>query len=271
MQLLVVGNGMVGQRFVELLTARDPDRRWRVTVLGAEPRPAYDRTALSTLVDSPSADIALAAPGCYDGGGRVLRIGDPVVRIDRLRRRVHTAGGFTAPYDALVLATGATPLVPPVPGTGLPHCFTYQTYDDLCRLRTRLADHPGRRAVVVGGGLRGLEVARVLRRLGLEATIVESGPWLLPRQVDEGGGQALRRWVEARGYPVRTGVTVRAVEPGALRLTDGARLDADVVVFVAGTRPRDELARDCGLPVGGRGGGGGNGGCRPPRPPGWAI
>src|SRR6266516_6083071 len=103
MQLLVVGNGMVGQRFVELLAARDPDRRWRVTVLGEEPRPAYDRTALSSLVDSPSADIALAGPGRHGETGWVPRSGDPVVQIDRLRRRVHTAGGFTARYDALVL------------------------------------------------------------------------------------------------------------------------------------------------------------------------
>ncbi|MFL6073938.1 MAG: FAD-dependent oxidoreductase [Mycobacteriales bacterium] len=272
MQLLVVGNGMVGQRFVELLAARDPDRRWRITVLGEEPHPAYDRTALSSLIDSPSVDIALAGPGGDDGTHRVPRIGDPVVRIDRLRRRVHTAAGFTARYDALVLATGATPLVPPVPGAGLPHCFTYHTYDDLCRLRTRLADQPGRRAgVVVGGGLRGLEVARVLRRLGVDTTIVESGPWLMPRQVDEGGGQALRRRVEARGYTVLTGTAVRAVEPGAVRLANGRRLDADVVVFAAGTRPRDELARDCGLPVGGRGGVVVNGACRTADPAIWAI
>src|SRR2546421_3671031 len=128
MQLLVVGNGMVGQRFVELLTARDPDRRWRITVLGEETRPAYDRTALSSLLDRPADDIALVGSGCYDGTRRLLRIGDPVVRIDRLRRRGHTAAGFAAHYDALVLAPRAPPPLPPVPRAGPPHSFPHHTH-----------------------------------------------------------------------------------------------------------------------------------------------
>src|SRR2546423_14530001 len=115
MQLLVVGNGMVGQRFVELLTARDPDRRWRITVLGEETRPAYDRTALSSLLDRPADDIALVGSGCYDGTRRLLRIGDPVVRIDRLRRRGATAGGCAPPHPRPLLAPPAPPPPPPGP------------------------------------------------------------------------------------------------------------------------------------------------------------
>jgi nitrite reductase (NADH) large subunit len=171
----------------------------------------------------------------------------------------------TTGYDALVLATGSYPFVPPVPGHDLPGCFVYRTLDDLDAIKAVAAravagDGPGRRAgVVVGGGLLGLEAARALRLLGLSPQLVEIAPRLMPVQVDEGGGALLRRLVAELGVAVRCGVSVQEIAPGpddrlVTRLSDGVELDADVVVFSAGVRPCDELARRAGLPVGERGG-----------------
>jgi len=258
-QLVVIGNGMVGHRLVQALRERDTRREWHVTVLGEETRPAYDRVALSSYVDGTTAD-ELTLPEL----GVQLHLGDPAVAIDRAARRVRTASGRTLSYDALVLATGSVPFVPPVPGRDLPGCFVYRTLDDLDAI-TAAAEAavarpgPGRRsAVVVGGGLLGLEAARALRRLGLSPQVVEIAPRLMPVQVDEGGGALLRRLVESSDLAVRCGVSVTAVAPDRGRLTatlsDGVELDADLVVFSAGIRPADALARAAGLALGERGG-----------------
>lgn len=260
--LILAGHGMVGHRLIETLTARDTDRQWRVVVLAAENRHAYDRVGLTSYVESRDAD-ALALPQ-VDAERVELRLGDPAVSIDRDRQAVCTASGHEVSYDALVLATGSDPFVPPVPGRDLPGCHAYRTPDDLDAI-CAAAEHaqhttaPGRRCgVVVGGGLLGLEAAHALRRLGLSPHVVELAPRLMPVQVDEGGAAVLRRHVEQLGVAVRTGTSVESIGPdrGRLlaRLDDGVELDTDLVVFSAGIRPADSLAREAGLDLGRRAG-----------------
>ncbi|ODT97951.1 MAG: nitrite reductase large subunit [Pseudonocardia sp. SCN 72-86] len=261
-ELVVVGHGMVGHRLVSALRDRDTDGTWHVTVLGEEDRPAYDRVALSSYVDGRTEDeLSL---GTHEDPLVDVRRATSAVGVDREERLVRTAGGETFRYDALVLATGSVPFVPPVPGRELPGCFVYRTLDDLDSLKaaagTALArPAPGRRsAVVVGGGLLGLEAARAMRSLGLSPQVVEIAPRLMPVQVDEGGGALLRTLVEKQDIAVRCGVSVQGIvaDRGRLvaQLSDGVELDADVVVFSAGIRAADGLARTAGLAVGERGG-----------------
>ncbi|MGY0002853.1 nitrite reductase large subunit NirB [Micromonospora sp. I033] len=270
-RLVVVGNGMVGQRFVEALRARDQERRWQVTVLGEERRPAYDRVRLSAFFDGVSAEeLNLHTPD----DGVELRLGEPALAVDRARRVVRTATG-EHPYDALVLATGSSAFVPPIEGTALPGVFVYRTLDDLAAIR---AHAEGRRTgAVIGGGLLGLEAANALRLLGLDTSVVEFAPRLMPVQVDEAGGAMLRRYVEELGVTTYLGVATSALRPGpdgtvgALELADGRTVGAELVVVAAGIRPRDELARAAGLPVGPRGGVLVDAGCRTGDERIWAV
>ncbi|GGM42286.1 nitrite reductase large subunit [Longimycelium tulufanense] len=255
--LVVVGHGMVGHRLVQALRDRDTAGTWRVVVLAEEPRPAYDRVALSSYVDHWDAGKLALENADHAGDDLVeLHLGDPVVAVDRDARTVTTASGLVRGYDALVLATGSRPFVPPVPGHELPGCFTYRTVEDLDDIRA--AAEGGGVGVVVGGGLLGLEAANVLRQLGLDTHIVEMAPRLMPLQVDEGGGALLRRLVEDLGPSVHCGVSTKEIAeaPDGLRvvLSDDTELTTGMVVFSAGVRPRDDLARACGLDVGERGG-----------------
>ncbi|OLL16627.1 MULTISPECIES: nitrite reductase large subunit NirB [unclassified Rhodococcus (in: high G+C Gram-positive bacteria)] len=258
--VVVVGHGMVGHRFVEALRARDEKNLWSVTVLCEEPLPAYDRVGLSSYVGSwDSTELALAGNE-YEGDDLVdLRIGTRAAAIDRAGRTVTTDAGEVIGYDALVLATGSYPFVPPIPGKDLAGCFVYRTLDDLDGIRAgaeRAA--PGAVGVVVGGGLLGLEAANALRMLGMTPHVVEFAPRLMPLQVDEGGGALLARLVTDLGLTVHTGVGTAGITegPGGLRveLSDGSVIDAALLVFSAGVRPQDGLARDAGLELGPRGG-----------------
>jgi nitrite reductase (NADH) large subunit len=259
--LVVVGHGMVAHRLVEAVRAADPACAWRIVVLAEEPRPAYDRVALTSYVDGwDPAKLELPGAG-YEGDGNVeLRLGDVVVRVDRERRTVVTEAGFEQEYDALVLATGSRPFVPPVKGHDLPGVFVYRTIEDLDAIRAAASKSGrGRRsAMVVGGGLLGLEAAKALRDMGLSPHVVEMGPRLMPLQIDEGGGGLLRRLITALDVTVHTGTSTEVIEPDGerlfARLANGTELDLDLVVFSAGVRPRDDLARACGLEVGARGG-----------------
>ncbi|MEU5883845.1 nitrite reductase large subunit NirB [Spirillospora sp. NPDC047279] len=259
MRVVVVGHGPTGHRLVEALRERDTAGAWRVTVVGEEIRTAYDRVALTSYLTE---DAELAYPA-HDADVEMVT-GDPVAGIDREARVVTTAAGREIGYDALVLATGSAPFVPPVEGRDLPGVFVYRTIDDLEALRAHCADltmsRPGAGGVVVGGGLLGLEAARALQGLGVGTHVVEVAPWLMPRQLDEGGGAMLRRHIEALDMKVHAGTPMAGLEAGddgavaKVALSDGSAIDAGVVVFSAGIRPRDELARACGLPVGERGG-----------------
>jgi nitrite reductase (NADH) large subunit len=280
-QLVVAGNGMVGQRFVEALRDRDRQRCWRVTVLAAESRRAYDRVNLSSYFDGADpGDLDIVPEGCYGTGGYELHMGEAVTAIDRASRVVRTSRGRTVGYDALMLATGSYPFVPPIPGADLPGCFVYRTLDDLDAIsaaaRQAAVTTRGRRAgLVVGGGLLGLEAARALRLLGMSPHVVELAPRLMPQQVDEGGGALLQEMIEELNVVVRLGTSVREIVRDGTRLlaslADGTELDLDVVVFAAGVRPRDELARAAGLATGPRGGIVVDDGCRTSDPDIYAI
>ncbi|MFI9822064.1 FAD-dependent oxidoreductase [Streptomyces sp. NPDC052013] len=274
--LVVVGHGMVGHRLVERLRAHDRHGTWRAVVLAEEPRPAYNRVALSSYLEGRSAaDLTLAGHEFLGDPLVDLRLATPVTGIDRDARTVTTADGTLVGYDALVLATGSRPFVPPVPGHDLPGCFVYRTFDDLDAIRA--AARQGRPGVVVGGGLLGLEAANALRLLGVQPHVVELAPRLMPLQLDEGGARVLARLVGDLGLRVHCGTAVQTVHARAdgrtraVTLTDGSTLDADLVVFSAGVRPRDELAGPAGLATGGRGGFLVDDRCRTEDPRIWAV
>jgi nitrite reductase (NADH) large subunit len=249
--LVVIGHGMVGHRVVETAVARGLTAEWDVVVHAEEPVHAYDRVALSTWFDG--ADLGLNP---VDDAAVDLRLGDPVMAIDTTARTVSSASGLVTPYDALVLATGSTPFVPPIEGGTGPGRYVYRTIDDLEAIKA--AATTARRGVVVGGGLLGLEAANALKTLNVETTVVEFAPRLMPVQVDAGGGEALRRLVEGLGVTVKTGASTQRIAdvPGGLELTfaEGDPLETDIVVFSAGIRPADALARTAGLEIGERGG-----------------
>jgi nitrite reductase (NADH) large subunit len=279
--LVVAGNGMVGQRLVEALRDRDAERRWRVTVCCEEPRQAYDRVNLSAYFDGSDAEnLDLVPEGCYGKDGYELHLNETVTAINRTDRTVITSQNRSIGYDALVLATGSYPFVPPVPGADLPGCFTYRTLDDLDAIKSAAqkakATTRGRRAgLVIGGGLLGLEAARALRLLGMSPHVVELAPRLMPLQVDEGGGALLREMIEHLNVTVKLGTSVQAIAKDGTRLlaalADGTQLDVDIAVFAAGVRPRDELARQAELDVGPRGGIVVDDGCRTSDPNIYAI
>jgi nitrite reductase (NADH) large subunit len=257
--LVVAGHGMVGHKLLEELVERGATAEWDIVVFCEERRLAYDRVHLSSFFEGTSAEeLSLVDPATLADPGVHVHAGEPAVRIDREARTVTSVLGRTVRYDALVLATGSTPFVPPVPGTDADGCFVYRTLDDL----EAIADFAllCRSGAVVGGGLLGLEAANALRSLGLDTHVVEFAPRLMPVQVDEAGGATLRRKVEALGVQVPVGCQTPAGASGArgqvvgMGFADGTNLEVDLVVFSAGIRPRDDLARDCGLELGERGG-----------------
>lgn len=259
--LVVVGHGMVGHKLAQSVIERDGGREWAITVFGEELQAAYDRVHLSSLFQgATAADLSLVG----DEGAHPalsIRSGERVVAVDREARCLVTSSGVRHPYDALVLATGSVPFVPPIPGRELLGCFVYRSIEDVDAIRA--AANGARRGVVVGGGLLGLEAANALRLLGLETVVVEVAQRLMPVQVDEIGGVVLRDHIEALGLDVRTSSAVGAIAAGAdgrvAQVTIGCdgtevAIDADLVVFSAGIRPRDDIARSCGLTIGEHGG-----------------
>ncbi|HET8766380.1 MAG TPA: nitrite reductase large subunit NirB, partial [Pedococcus sp.] len=280
--LVVVGGGMVARRVVDALRSRDAAGDWAVTVLAEEPRAPYDRVALTSyFTGRDPEDLALGGQEIWDDPLVTLRRGVRAEAVDRVARTVTTSDGRTLAYDDLVLATGSSAAVPPVPGRDLRGAFVYRTIDDVAALRThveRLRDELDRpvRGAVVGGGLLGLEAAGALRALQCEATVVEFAPRLMPLQVDEGGGEALKRLITGLGVDVRTSTATSRIvghlgQVSRMEFTEGPPLPVDVVVFAVGVRPRDELARDAGLEVGERGGVVVDEACRTADPHVWAV
>ena len=260
MRVVVIGNGMVGQRFLEQLVAHakkagvEPE----ITVFCEEPRPAYDRVQLTSYFSGKSArDLNVVPNNFFQAHGVTLRLNDRVLAVDPVAKVVRSARYKDVPYDKLVFATGSSPFVPPVAGHDRRDCFVYRTIEDLETIAAGAAR--GRIGAVIGGGLLGLEAAKALKDLGLETHIVEFAPRLMSVQLDDSAGRLLRRKIEALGATVHAGKNTREIVDGAtsrnrLVFADGTFLETDLVVFSAGIRPRDELARAAGIAVGERGG-----------------
>lgn len=254
--IVVVGNGMVGHHYVDQLASSE--LRTNITVIGAEPRPAYDRVHLSDFfAGKEPEELALVTRERYEAMGVQAHFGDAVASIDRQAKSVVTDSGRRFGYDKLVLATGSYPFVPPISGSEHDNCLVYRTIDDLGAIKAKAEG--SKIGVVVGGGLLGLEAANALKNLGLQTHVVEFAPGLMGVQLDEGGSAMLRRKIEALGVQVHTNKATQEITEGeesALRMTfaDGEVLETDLIVFSAGIRPSDQLARDAGLTVGERGG-----------------
>src|SRR5436190_7213605 len=255
-RVVVIGNGMVGQRFLEQLAKRSD--AFEVTAFCEEPRPAYDRVALTSFFSGKTAeDLSLAPTSFFKETRATLRLNDAVQSIDTQKKVVRSARYKEVPYDKLVIATGSYPFVPPVAGRDRRDCFVYRTIEDLEMITARAAR--SKVGVVIGGGLLGLEAAKALRDLGLETNIVEFAPRLMAMQLDDAAGRLLRRKIEALGAKVHVSKSTKEIVDGETRrnrlvFTDGTSLESDVIVFSAGIRPRDELASASGLAVGERGG-----------------
>jgi nitrite reductase (NADH) large subunit len=255
-RIVVIGNGMVGQRLIETLVARNASVD--ITVVCEEPRPAYDRVQLSSFFSGKTAaDLSLVPVGFFEQHAVALHVNERATAIDREAKLVRTAQQKEIPYDQLVLATGSFAFVPPLAGRDREHCHVYRTIEDLEAIRASGA--AGKTGVVIGGGLLGLEAAKALKDLGLATHVVEFAPRLMPVQLDDGASRVLRTRIEALGVTVHTGKSTSEILDGEnarhkMQFADGSSLETDVVVFSAGIRPRDELARDVGLAVGGRGG-----------------
>jgi len=257
MNVVVIGHGMVGHKLLECLLD-DASAALHVTVLCEEPRPAYDRVHLSEFFSGKSAeDLSLVKPGFFDRENVLLRLNAKAVSIDREAHTVSISTGETLSYDKLVLATGSSPFVPPMTGSDREDCFVYRTIEDLEAMQACGAR--AKSGVVVGGGLLGLECAKALHDMGLAAHVVEFAPRLMAVQVDDGGGRVLRSRIEELGVQVHTARHTLSITDGEagthrMQFADGTHLDTDMIVFSAGIRPRDEIARACGLELGPRGG-----------------
>lgn len=252
MRLVVVGNGMAGARLVEEVRARDP--RMPITVFGAERSRPYNRVLLSNVLAGTARpdQVRLVTPGWYAEHDVTAVLGTEIVAVDRDAKEVVAADGRREPYDALVLATGSEAVVPPIPG--VERALAFRTLDD-CRAILAAAA-TARRAVVVGGGLLGVEAARGLAGRGLPVTLLHLADHLMDRQLDPEAGQVLGQTLAGLGVRIKTGVTVVEVlggagnRPAGVRLADGEIVDGELVVLACGVRPVTGLAAAAGLKVG---------------------
>ena len=256
-RLIVIGNGMVGCRFCEALVELGLHQHLAITVIGAENQPAYDRIKLSSYVDHRSATrLILKDAAWYAAHAIDLRLGASVDAVDRQWKNVTLSTGDVLPYDFLVFATGSRPFLPPIAGADLPGVHVYRTLADLDRIIS--AAEGKHSAVVIGGGLLGLEAAQAVAKLGLHAIVVERARHLMPQQLNEAAAAILQHNVEAQRIRLVLGCSSTTIHSSGdhLRLEfDGDRdLETDLVIVSAGIQPNSELADDAGLAVGARGG-----------------
>ncbi|USD59328.1 nitrite reductase large subunit [Vibrio sp. SCSIO 43140] len=256
--LVVVGNGMVGHHFIAHLISQQGHLNYRITVIGEERYAAYDRVQLSSLFSGNSHDsLMLGDEEWYKKYGVELVLGSRVTDIDKQAKRITLDGEDILGYDHLVLATGSYPFVPPIEGKDRDNVFVYRTLDDLSAIRK--ACEGAKTGAVIGGGLLGLEAANALKLLGLETHVIEFAPRLMPVQLDDGAGGLLKDKIEDLGLTVHTSTGTDKICDGEtayhrMVFKDADPLDVDVVVFSAGIRPQDALARTAGLEIGERGG-----------------
>jgi nitrite reductase (NADH) large subunit len=259
--ILVVGNGMVGHRFIDNLVGQpEAMDKLAITTFSEESQLAYDRVQLSGYFSGKTAqDLALTDEAYYQQHGVKYLLNTKINAISPQTRTVTDAHGEQIHYDKLILATGSYPFVPPIPGNQQPHCLVYRTISDLEAIKA--SSKVSKKGVVIGGGLLGLEAANALKNLGLETHVVEFAPRLMAVQLDDGGANLLRHQIEALGVYVHTEKATQEIVTGQnsrYRLNfgdgDGDYLETDMIVFSAGIRPQDELARAVGLELGERGG-----------------
>ncbi|MBA6347430.1 nitrite reductase large subunit NirB [Colwellia sp. BRX8-9] len=254
-KIVVVGNGMVGHHFVDEMAKHTG---YEITVLSAEDRLAYDRVHLSEYFSGKTADdLAMTTPAYYNEIGVNFFTNAKVTNIDKAAKTVTTESGDIFAYDKLVMATGSYPFVPPIPGKERDHCLVYRTIQDLEDIQA--SAKAGKVGVVVGGGLLGLEAANALKELGLQTHVVEFAPQLMGVQLDKDGGALLRSMIEGIGVQVHTQKATNEIVDGEecvhrMNFADGTHLETDVILFSAGIRPYDNLAREFDLAVGERGG-----------------
>src|SRR5262245_5918628 len=255
MKVVVIGNGMVGQRFLEQLAKRGEHD---ITVFCEEPRPAYDRVQLTSFFSGKSAaDLSVATKEFFEKARATLRFNDEVRSIDRVRKLLRSPRTPGVASANLVFATGSYPFVPKVAGHDRRDCFVYRTIEDLEAITATA--RRSKVGAVIGGGLLGLEAAKALKDLGLETHVVEFAARLMAVQLDDSAGRLLKKKIEALGATVHLQKSTKEITSGKERrnrlvFADGTHLETDLIVFSAGIRPRDELARAAGLVVGERGG-----------------
>jgi nitrite reductase (NADH) large subunit len=251
-RLVIIGNGMAPGRMLEKLFEAAPGR-YAVTIFNAEPRVNYDRIMLSPVLSGEKTyeQIVIHGDGWYINHGITLHKGTRVTAIDRAAKTITTDNGLTEPYDKLVIATGSVPFIIPVPGHTLPGVLSYRDLDDVDAMI--LAAKSRGNAVVIGGGLLGLEAAAGLAEQGMQVTVVHLMPTLMERQLDPAAGYLLKKAIEERGIRVLTGANTKAITGNgrveAVELEDGTRIPADLVVMAVGIRPNAALGKQAGLTV----------------------
>lgn len=258
MKLVIIGNGMVGYKFCEKLIAKSKRGQFEITVFGEETRPAYDRVHLSEFFSGKSVDDLTMAPASWYADNNItLYLGDPVQHIDRINKRIKSHHGIEASYDVLILATGSSAFIPSIPGVEKEGVFIYRTIEDL-ELMTAYAKK-AKTGAVIGGGLLGLEAAKAMLDLGVtDIHVIEFASRLMPRQIDDAGSDILKNKLETLGLKIHTNKNTTVILGDdcikAMQFADNTTTEVDMLVISAGIKPRDELAKECGLEVGGRGG-----------------
>jgi nitrite reductase (NADH) large subunit len=248
-KLVVIGNGMAGARLLEDIIAVNPTC-FDITVFGDEPYGNYNRILLSNVLNGTqdAKEIFLNPLAWYEENGITLHAGKRITKVDREEKRVY-AGDFAVDYDYLVFATGSKPFVPPIPGTSLHGVFVFRTLDD-CRHIANYAKQC-KNAVVIGGGLLGLEAAKGLMTHDVAVTVVEMAPWLMSVQLDEAGGRVLGETIAKMGITALTGASTKELlghtQVSGVKFADGSEIAADMVVISAGIRPNVDLAKECGV------------------------
>jgi len=258
MKIIVIGNGMVGYKFCEKLLSKSTGKYFELVVFGEETRPAYDRVHLSEFFSGKSAnDLLLNTYDWYINNNIKLHLSDPIQSIDRAAKTVHSYKGITENYDVLIFATGSSAFVPPIPGVEKEGVFIYRTIEDLEMMQAHASKAVT--GAVIGGGLLGLEAAKAMIDLGIRnTTVIEFAPRLMPRQIDEAGSDILKDKLQALGLKILTNKNTSEILGDkcirGMQFTDNTEINVDMLVISAGIKPRDELAKLCGLELGQRGG-----------------
>lgn len=258
-RLVIIGNGMVGHRFIEELADKAPADKFDISVFCEEPRVAYDRVHLSSWFAHHTAEeLSLVREGFYQKHHIHVFVGERAITINREEKVIHSSAGRSLHYDKLIMATGSFPWIPPIKGADTQDCFVYRTIEDLKAIKE--CARRSKRGAVVGGGLLGLEAAGALKNLGVETHVIEFSPVLMAEQLDTQGGEQLRKKIEHMGVSVHTGKNTQQIVQGGeqarktMYFADGSQLEVDFIVFSTGIRPQDKLAKQCGLTIAERGG-----------------